>query len=80
MAWVATIEAVLNSPSNNGTKDIVVHYTNQDRLIIRRYNIHPENYPTVNVTTSFIKDQVDRLNQFDSVVSDLEAIIGTEIV
>lgn len=80
MAWTATITAVLQNPVPNETRNVLVRYTDGTREINRTYNIHVDNHPTVNVTTSFIKDQVNRLNQFDSVVSDLEAIIGTEIV
>lgn len=80
MAWTATITAVLESPVPNDTRDVIVRYSDGMREINRTYNIHPENFPTVDVTLSFIKEQVDRLNAFDVTVANLETLVGTEIV
>lgn len=80
MAWTATITAVLQNPVPNETRNVLVRYTDGTQEINRTYNIHVDNYPTVGVTSSFIKAQVDRLNSFDAVVADLEALVGTEIV
>lgn len=80
MAWVATITAVLENPVLNDTRNVIVCYSDGVREINRTYNIHPETFPSVDVTVSFIKDQVDRLNQFDATVANLETLVGTEIV
>lgn len=80
MAWTATITAVLQNPVPNETRNVLVRYTDGTREINRTYNIHVDNHPTVDATSSFIKSQVDRLNSFDAVVADLEALVGTEIV
>jgi hypothetical protein len=80
MAWTATITAVLQNPVPNETRNVLVRYTDGTREINRTYNIHVDSHPTVDVTSSFIKNQVDRLNSFDAVVADLEALVGTEIV
>lgn len=80
MAWTATIVSLVNSASLNDTRDMYVRYTDGIRTINRTYNIHPENFPTVDVTVSFIKEQVDRLNEFDATVANLETLVGTEIV
>lgn len=80
MAWAATITGVLDNPVPNDTRNIIVRYSDGVREINRTYNIHPENFPTVNVTLAFIKNQVDRLNAFEAEVVSLEALVGTEIV
>lgn len=80
MPWTATITAVLENPVPNETRNVTVDYTDGVRTINRTYNIHPESFPTVDVTLSFIKDQVDRLNAFDQTVVNLETLVGTEIV
>ena len=80
MTWKATITAVLENPVPNETRDLIVEYTDGIRVINRVYNIHPENFPTVDVTLSFIQDQINRLNEFDRTVVNLESLVGTEIV
>lgn len=80
MAWAATITAVIENPVPNDTRNITVEYTDGVRMINRTYNIHPENFPTVDATVSFIKDQVDRLNAFDATVVNLETLVGMEII
>lgn len=80
MAWVATITGVLENPVPNDTRNVIVRYTDGVRVINRTYNIHPENFPSVDTTLSFIKEQVDRLNAFDQTVVSLETLVGTEIV
>lgn len=80
MAWTATITALLENPVPNETRNLHVTYTDGMREIKRIYNIHPESFPTVDTTISFIKEQVDRLNQFDATVANLETLVGTEIV
>lgn len=80
MAWTAIISSVTENPVPNDTRNITVEYTDGVRVINRTYNIHPENFPTVDVTVSFIKDQVDRLNAFDATVVNLETLVGMEIV
>lgn len=80
MAWSATIISVTENPSLNETRDLRVQYSDGVRSILRTYNIHPENFPTVDTTLSFITEQVDRLNAFDATVTNLEALVGTEIV
>ena len=79
MAWAATIVSVVNNPALNDTRDVRVVYTDGARTINRTYNIHPETFPTVDTTLSFIQDQVAKLNDFDAVVSNLEDLVGTEI-
>lgn len=80
MAWTATITGVLENPVPNDTRNVIVRYTDGLRVINRTYNIHPENFPSVDTTLSFIKEQVDRLNAFDQTVVSLETLVGTEIV
>jgi hypothetical protein len=80
MAWTAVITAVMENPVPNDTRNVVVCYSDGTREINRTYNIHPENFPTVTATVSFIKDQVDRLNAFEAEVVNLEALVGTEII
>lgn len=80
MAWTATITSITDSPSLNETRDLRVLYSDGVRTINRTYNIHPANFPTVDTTVSFIKDQVDQLNAFDQAITDLETLVGTEIV
>lgn len=80
MAWMATITAVLECPVPNDTRDVIVRYSDGMREINRTYNIHPENFPTVDTTVAFIAEQVARLNAFDATVANLETLVGTEIV
>jgi hypothetical protein len=80
MAWTATILGVYENPVPNDTRNVDVRYSDGVREINRTYNIHPENFPSVDVTVSFIKDQVDKLNAFDQTVVNLETLVGTEIV
>lgn len=79
MAWTATIVALLDNPMPNDTRNLLVRYSDGIRVIDRTYNIHSENFPTVDVTISFIQDQVKNLNDFDTAVVNLEALVGTEI-
>ena len=79
MAWNATIVALLENPMPNDTRNLIVRYTDGVRTINRTYNIHPENFPTVDVTISFIQEQINKLNDFDATVVNLETLVGTEI-
>lgn len=79
MTWTATIKAVNENPVPNNTRDVIVEYTDGVRTITRSYNIHSENFPTVDVTVSFIKDQVKNLNDFETAVINLETLVGMEI-
>lgn len=79
MAWKATIKSVLENPTPNNTRDVIVEYTDGARTINRTYNVHADSFGTVDVAISFIKEQIDKLNKFDRTVLDLEALVDTEI-
>jgi hypothetical protein len=73
MAWSVLIQNIYPSPSNNGSKDLVVIYSDGVREVRQQYNLHSESYPNTASVSEFIQQQLVFLDQ-PEVINEEESV------
>ncbi len=81
MAWKAFLQSVQENPTPNDTVNAEIKFEDlvQGKSFTKTYNLHATNFQDLQTVKDMVLGELQKLNQFDSVIGILKPLVGKEI-